>query len=49
MTKVYFEDLSEILLHKSSMAETPRHGDTVADTENVLQTVFVFNNANSVF
>ena len=24
------------------MAETPRHGDIVADTENVLQTVFVY-------
>ena len=29
------------------MAETPRHGDIVADTENVLQTVFVYINVNS--
>ena len=26
---------------KSPVAETPRHGDIVADTKNVLQTVFV--------
>ena len=26
----------------SPMAETPQHGDIVADTENVLQTVFVY-------
>ena len=31
------------------MAETPRHGDIVADTENVLQTVFVYNNENSCY
>ena len=29
------------------MAETPRHGDIVADIENVLQTVFVYINENS--
>ena len=29
------------------MAETPRHGDIVADTENGLQTVFVYNSENS--
>ena len=26
------------------MAETPRHGDIVEDTENVLRTVFVYSN-----
>ena len=26
------------------MAETPRHGDNVADTESVLRTVFVYIN-----
>ena len=29
------------------MAETPQHGNIVADTEKVLQTVFVYINVNS--
>ena len=29
------------------MAETPRHDDIVADTENVLRTFFVYINENS--
>ena len=40
-----FESIYELLLHVTTVeglvAETPRHGDIVADTENVLQTVFV--------
>ena len=31
------------------MAETPRHGDVVADTENGLQTVFCFEKLSATF
>ena len=34
----------DIAFDKLPIAETSRHGDIVADTENVLQTVFVYIN-----
>ena len=36
------------LMFFSSIAETPRHGDIVADTENVLWTIFFYINENSL-
>ena len=39
--------MRKVKLSTVPMAETPRHGDIVADTENVLQTVFVYINENN--
>ena len=36
--------MREIVSLSNPMAETPRHGDIVEDTENVLRTVFVYSN-----
>ena len=39
--------LTPVYLLNTPIAETPRHGDIVVDTENVLQTVFVYITENS--
>ena len=47
IAKDCFGELHLSIKDLSPMAETPRHGDIVADTEKVLQTVFVYINVNS--
>ena len=39
--------MTYLMLILIPMAETPRHGDIVADTENVSQTIFIYINENS--